>query len=178
MEVPLPVVHSPQSWLRCRFISPWSGRMWVIAVWAISGAGRLTQRLGSTAPIAALLHYKLHPPPSCLPTVVTTNKRNGVSNHPEPWLNLNLWNTRVWAGIHSIWAVNYIPLIYSSQNDNCSPWHNPTTCNPLLQISVIVFTKWDGKKSPFPNKQKTARSWNFSDYLMKMHQFKWASQKC
>lgn len=48
------------------------------------------------------LYYKLHPPPFCLPTVVTSNKSNGISNHPERWLNLYLWNTTVWAGIYSI----------------------------------------------------------------------------
>lgn len=71
MEVPLPVRHSA----RCRFISPRSGRMWAIAVWVISGAGRLTQN--STAPIVApLLH------PSHMPTAVTTNTSNGVWKLP------------------------------------------------------------------------------------------------
>lgn len=67
------------------------------------------------APSSALL-------PSCLPSVVTTNKSNGASNHLEPWLS-----SRVWAGVSSIRAVNYSPLIYSSQNANCSPWHNLTS---------------------------------------------------
>lgn len=80
MEVPLPVVHSPQTWPRLGFISPWSGQMWVIAVWAISGAGRLKQRLGSTASIVALLRHEPHHPP-CMPTVVTTNESDGLSNH-------------------------------------------------------------------------------------------------
>lgn len=48
------------------------------------------------------LPYKLRPPPFCLPTVVTTNNRNGISNHPEAWLNLHLWNATVWAGIYSV----------------------------------------------------------------------------
>lgn len=109
-----------------------------------------------TTPPPSTLLLPPHPP-SPVPTVVTTNKGSGVSNHPEPWLNFNLWNTRVWAGIYSIWAVNYIPLIYSSQNDNCSPWHNPTMSNPLLQISVIVLAKWDEEKRPFPNKQNKKR---------------------
>lgn len=152
MEVPIPVVHSPQSWLGPGFISPWSGQMWVIAVWAISGAGRLTQRLSSTAQASITLrHHRPLPSPrahSC------HNQWNGRSlKPPEPWLNLHLWNARVWAGIYSMWAVNYVLLIYSSQNDNCSPWHNSTMCDPLLQIGLIAFCKGERKKLTSKQKQ-------------------------
>lgn len=83
-------------------------------------------------------------PPSLPPALSCHNQYTRWSlKPPKPWLNLHHWNARVWAGIHSIRAVNYILLIYSSQNDNCPPWQNATMCDLLPQIGLIASSKWD-----------------------------------
>lgn len=106
----LPVGQSPQSPVCSPFISPCAGQTWVIAVWSVSGPDRESYHWHGAAPSSALL-------PSCLPTVVTTNKGGGASNHPQPWLNSRVFG----AGVSSARAVNYSPVIDSTQNAKCPP---------------------------------------------------------
>lgn len=146
--------------------------MWVISVWAISGVGRLTPRLGSSASTAALLRLQASPSsssssPTCpqlsqpLKEMVFQTTRAVIKSPPLKCQNF------AWHLLNM--AVNYILLIYSSQNDNCSPWHNTAMCEPLLQIGLIAFTK-QRKKGNFQTKTKQRQQeiFNFSNNLTKV----------
>lgn len=122
------------------FISPWSGQMRDCCPGYFRPMARFTSGVFIT---------------HCFTTSPTLKLRNphchNQSNHrslkaPKPWLNLDHWNARVWAGIYSIQPLNYIFLICSSQNDNCSPWHNSTMFDPLLHNTLIAFFPLKGPR--------------------------------